>query len=58
MDCFLTKDGLIEMRNMPDTGVEINKEGMRKYATPGIHFLNNYLFITNTKNRLIILDLQ
>src|SRR6187455_523747 len=35
---FLTKDGYIEVRNVPGIGVEINEEGMRKYATPGIPF--------------------
>ena len=35
---FLTKDGYIELRNVPGIGVEINEEGMRKYATPGIPF--------------------
>jgi galactonate dehydratase len=35
---FLTKDGHIELRNVPGIGVEINEEGMRKYATPGIPF--------------------
>lgn len=35
---FLTKDGHIPLPNKPGLGVEINEEGMRKYATPGIPF--------------------
>jgi galactonate dehydratase len=37
---FLTKDGYIELRDVPGIGVEINEEGMRKYATPGIPFFD------------------
>jgi galactonate dehydratase len=35
---FLTKDGHIPLPDKPGLGVEINEEGMRKYATPGIPF--------------------
>jgi galactonate dehydratase len=37
-DEFLTKDGHIPLPDKPGLGVEINEEGMRKYATPGIPF--------------------
>ncbi len=35
---MLTKDGHIPVKNVPGIGVEINEEGMRKYASPGIPF--------------------
>jgi galactonate dehydratase len=35
---FLTEDGYIPLPEKPGIGVEINEEGMRKYATPGIPF--------------------
>ena len=33
-----TKDGFITVSNKPGIGVDINIEGMRKYATPGVPF--------------------
>lgn len=33
-----TKDGFITVSNKPGIGVDINVEGMRKYATPGVPF--------------------
>jgi galactonate dehydratase len=33
-----TKDGFITVSNKPGIGVDINVEGMKKYATPGIPF--------------------
>ena len=35
---MVTKDGHITVSNKPGIGVEINQEGMRKYATPGVPF--------------------
>jgi galactonate dehydratase len=35
---MVTKDGHIVVSNKPGIGVEINQEGMRKYATPGMPF--------------------
>ncbi|MDP4678771.1 MAG: mandelate racemase/muconate lactonizing enzyme family protein, partial [Cyclobacteriaceae bacterium] len=34
----MVKDGFITLSEKPGVGVEINEEGMRKYATPGIPF--------------------
>jgi galactonate dehydratase len=31
-------DGFVPLSEKPGIGVEINEEGMRKYATPGIPF--------------------
>ncbi len=35
---MLTDDGHIPLRDVPGIGVEINEEGMRKYASPNIPF--------------------
>jgi galactonate dehydratase len=35
---MLTDDGYIPLRNVPGIGVEINEEGMRKYAVPDVPF--------------------
>ena len=35
---MLTDDGHIPLRNVPGIGVEINEEGMRKYAVPDVPF--------------------
>ncbi len=35
---MLTEDGHIPLRDVPGIGVEINEEGMRKYAVPDIPF--------------------
>jgi galactonate dehydratase len=32
------KDGFITLSEKPGIGVEINEEGMKKYATPGVPF--------------------
>ncbi len=34
----MVTDGFIQLLNKPGIGVEINEEGMRKYATPGVPF--------------------
>lgn len=34
-----TENSLITLSEKPDIGVDINEEGMRKYAVPGIPFL-------------------
>ncbi len=34
----MVTDGFIQLMNKPGIGVEINEEGMRKYATPGVPF--------------------
>jgi galactonate dehydratase len=34
----MVTDGFIPLSEKPGVGVEINEEGMRKYATPGIPF--------------------
>lgn len=34
----MVTDGFIQLLNKPGIGVEINEEGMRKYATPGMPF--------------------
>jgi galactonate dehydratase len=34
----MVEKGMIKVSNKPGIGVEINQEGMRKYATPGIPF--------------------
>jgi galactonate dehydratase len=35
---MVEKNGFIKVRDMPGIGVEINEEGMKKYATPGVPF--------------------
>jgi galactonate dehydratase len=35
---MVEKNGFIRVRDVPGIGVEINQEGMRKYATPGVPF--------------------
>ncbi len=35
---MVEKNGFIKVRDVPGIGVEINEEGMKKYATPGIPF--------------------
>ncbi len=35
---MLTEDGYIPLRDVPGIGVEINEEGMRKYAVPNLPF--------------------
>jgi galactonate dehydratase len=35
---MLTEDGHIPLRDAPGIGVEINEEGMRKYAVQGVPF--------------------
>ncbi len=35
---MVEKNGFIKVRDTPGIGVEINEEGMKKYATPGIPF--------------------
>ena len=37
-DGTMVTDGFIQLSEKPGVGVEINEEGMRKYATPGIPF--------------------
>ena len=37
-DGSMVTDGFIQLSEKPGIGVEINEEGMRKYATPGIPF--------------------
>jgi galactonate dehydratase len=34
----MVTDGFIPLSEKPGVGVEINEEGMRKYATPGVPF--------------------
>jgi galactonate dehydratase len=34
----MVTDGFIKLSEKPGVGVEINEEGMRKYATPGVPF--------------------
>ena len=34
----MVTDGFIQLLNKPGIGVEINEEGMKKYATPGVPF--------------------
>ncbi len=34
----MVENGFIRVRDVPGIGVEINEEGMRKYATPGVPF--------------------
>jgi galactonate dehydratase len=34
----MVENGFIRVRDVPGVGVEINEEGMRKYATPGVPF--------------------
>jgi galactonate dehydratase len=34
----MVKDGFIPLSEKPGIGVEINEEGMRQYAAPGIPF--------------------
>jgi galactonate dehydratase len=35
---MVEKNGFIKVRDTPGIGVEINEEGMKKYATPGVPF--------------------
>lgn len=35
---MVEKNGFIKVRDVPGIGVEINEEGMKKYATPGVPF--------------------
>lgn len=35
---MVEKNGFIRVRDVPGIGVEINEEGMKKYATPGVPF--------------------
>lgn len=36
----MVENGFITLSNKPGVGVEINEEGMRKYATPGVPFFD------------------
>lgn len=37
---MVEKNGFIKVRDVPGIGVEINEEGMKKYATPGVPFFD------------------
>ena len=37
-DGRMVENGFIPLSEKPGIGVEINEEGMRKYATPGVPF--------------------